>query len=78
LFSRATLNLPNGRRFDVIATGNSRDKPYIQSARLNGKPLRSPLITYQEIEAGGKLEFSMGSTPSRWAAAWRPERMRTP
>jgi predicted alpha-1,2-mannosidase len=78
LFSRATLNLPNGKRFDIVAPGNARDKPYIQSATLNGKPLRSPMITYQQIEAGGKLEFSMGSTPSRWAAAWRPDRIHMP
>ena len=78
LFTRATLNLPNGRRFDIVAPGNAPAKPYIQSATLNGAPLRQPMITYEQIEAGGTLEFQMGSAPSRWAAAWRPARLRAP
>ena len=78
LFTRTTLNLPNGRRFDILAPGNAPRKPYIQSVTLNGEPLRQPMITYAQIEAGGKLEFRMGSAPSRWAAAWRPERSPAP
>ena len=78
LFARATLNLPDGRRFDIVARGNGRGRPYIQSATLNGQPLLEPVITYQQIEAGGKLEFKMGAAPSPWAAAWRPQRMSAP
>jgi putative alpha-1,2-mannosidase len=66
------LNLPNGKRFEISAAHNSADHPYIQSARLNGKPLTAPLITYEQIEAGGKLEFVMGVAPSDWAVAWKP------
>jgi predicted alpha-1,2-mannosidase len=72
LFSRSTLNLPNGKRFEISAANNSAAHPYIQSARLNGKPLALPVITYQQIEAGGKLEFVMGPQPSRWASGWKP------
>ena len=72
LFARTTLNLPNGRRFEISAANNSPDHPYIQSARLNGEPLKAPLITYEQIEAGGQLEFEMGSAPSSWAAGWKP------
>jgi predicted alpha-1,2-mannosidase len=72
LFTRTTLNLPNGRRFEISAANNSTDHPYIQSARLNGRPLAAPLITYEQIEAGGKLEFVMGTAPSNWAAGWKP------
>jgi putative alpha-1,2-mannosidase len=72
LFTRTTLHLPNGKEFEISAAGNSADHPYIHSARLNGKPLKAPLITYEQIEAGGKLEFVMGGTPSDWAAAWVP------
>jgi predicted alpha-1,2-mannosidase len=72
LFARVTLNLPNGKRFEIVAANNAPDHPYIQAARLNGKPLREPLITYRQIEAGGKLEFVMGPQPSGWAEGWRP------
>jgi len=72
LFTRTTLNLPNGKRFEISAANNSADHPYIQSARLNGKPLTAPLITYEQIEAGGKLEFVMGGAPSDWAVGWKP------
>jgi len=72
LFTRTTLHLPNGRQFEISAANNSADHPYIQSARLNGRALNAPLITYQQIESGGKLEFVMGPRPSHWAAGWSP------
>jgi predicted alpha-1,2-mannosidase len=74
LFARATLHLPNGKHFEIAAAGNSPVHPYIQSARLNGKPLTEPVLTHAQIQAGGKLEFVMGPTPSGWAKGWRPER----
>ena len=73
LFTRATLNLPNGKIFRISAPNNSAENIYIQSANLNAKPLRVPMITYADIEAGGELEFVMGPRPSHWAADWRPE-----
>jgi predicted alpha-1,2-mannosidase len=71
LYASATLNLPNGKRFSVKAANNSDANPYIQSATLNGKRLDAPLVTYQQIVAGGELSFVMGPKPSRWAAGWR-------
>jgi len=72
LFTRTILHLPNGKHFEISAANNSADHPYIQSARLNGRPLAQPFITHQQIESGGKLEFTMGPRPSRWAADWVP------
>ena len=71
LYASAALNLPNGRRFSVKAANNSEANPYIQSATLNGKPLDTPIVTYEQIVAGGELAFVMGPTPSRWASGWR-------
>ena len=71
LFTKLTLTLPGGRRFTVSAPHNSPANLYIQAARLNGKPLDSPVVTYTQISAGGVLEFDMGPTPSTWASAWR-------
>jgi predicted alpha-1,2-mannosidase len=74
LFARATLHLPNGKHFEISAAGNAPDHPYIQTARLNGKPLAGPVLTHTQILAGGKLEFVMGPAPSGWAKDWRPPR----
>jgi|GEM_PF-2647580 len=40
---------------------------YVQSATLNGKPLNRCWITYQEITAGGTLDFVLGASPNK---AW--------
>jgi predicted alpha-1,2-mannosidase len=77
LFTRTTLRLPNGRQFQITAANNTATRPYIQAARLNGKPLTAPVITYQQIEAGGSLEFVMGEKPSQWASRWTPKMRET-
>ncbi len=76
LFARVTLNLPNGKTFEISAPNNGAHNVYIQSARLNGRRLDAPAITYAQIEAGGRLEFAMGPKPSTWAAGWHPRPIR--
>jgi predicted alpha-1,2-mannosidase len=71
LFPRAVLHLAGGKSFVVNAAHASESNIYIQSARLNGKPLTVPVISYRDIVAGGTLEFVMGPKPSTWGAAWR-------
>ena len=71
LFTKLTLALQGGRRFVISAPRNAPNNLYIQSARLNGSPIDIPIVTYQQIEAGGVLEFDMGPTPSSWGSAWR-------
>ncbi|HEX4021513.1 MAG TPA: GH92 family glycosyl hydrolase [Acidobacteriaceae bacterium] len=70
LFRRATLRLANGKRFTISAENNSATNLYIQSATLNGKPLTAPVLRYDEIVAGGLLQFVMGPAPSHWGADW--------
>jgi predicted alpha-1,2-mannosidase len=76
LFDRVTLHLDpdyyGGHTFAIEAHGNSEKNVYIQSARLNGKPLQRAWIYHSEIVAGGKLEFEMGPNPNTsWAS--RPQ-----
>lgn len=66
------LTLENGKTFSVDAADNSEENVYIQSATLNGKPLDIPVITWEQIQAGGTLHFLMGPKPSKWGSAWRP------
>ena len=67
-----SLALANGRIFSVEATNNSAENVYIQSATLNGKTLDIPVITWEQIQAGGILHFVMGPKPSQWGSQWRP------
>lgn len=66
---RATLNLPNGRHFTVIADGLDDRHAYIGAATLDGKPLARAWISHEEIMAGGELRFRMQATPDKdWAS----------
>lgn len=60
---KATLNVGGGKNFTVIAHNNSMENIYIQDVKLNGKPHAGTSITYDQIKAGGTLEFTMGATP---------------
>ncbi|MGA2258813.1 MAG: GH92 family glycosyl hydrolase, partial [Thermoguttaceae bacterium] len=74
LFSKVSVRLDpkyGGRgTFTVIAHNNSARNPYIQSAKLNGKPLERAWLYYREIVAGATLELVMGPEPNQtWGAA---------
>jgi putative alpha-1,2-mannosidase len=47
LFTKLTLQLAGNKGFVISAPANSADNPHIQSVRLNGRPLDTPLITYR-------------------------------
>lgn len=57
LFERIVLNLPDGKIFEIEAKGVSAKNYYIESWKLNGETLSAPFITWDQINAGGKLEF---------------------
>jgi predicted alpha-1,2-mannosidase len=68
LFDKITIKLDqayfSGKEFVIVAHNNSKENKYIQSIKLNGKRLKSPRIYFDQIVAGGKLEFEMGPEPS--------------
>jgi predicted alpha-1,2-mannosidase len=67
---RATLNLPNGKRFSVVAEHLDAAHPYVGAVTLDGKPLERSFIRHQDIMAGGELRFTMQATPNKtWATA---------
>jgi putative alpha-1,2-mannosidase len=72
MYEEISLRLANGKTFRVQANNNSEENVYIQSAMLNGKPLEIPVITWEQIQAGGILQFVMGEKPSEWGSKWRP------
>lgn len=65
LFEEVNINLENGRVFTIRARNSSRENKYVQSARLNGKPLSGPWFTHDELMAGAVIELEMGPKPNR-------------
>jgi len=65
VFEKVTIDLPNGKTFQVIANKSSVQNKYIQSARFDGKVLDTPWFTHQQLVAGGKLELEMGPMPNK-------------
>lgn len=60
---KAVVNVGDGKTFTVVAKNNTPENIYVQSASLNGVVLDRTYVTYEEIMAGGTLEFVMGSQP---------------
>jgi predicted alpha-1,2-mannosidase len=63
VFPEAKMHLANGKTFEIVAHGASRDNKYIQSATLNGKALDKPFLSHEDLMAGGRLVLEMGSEP---------------
>lgn len=69
-FPKATIDLGEGRRLVIRASGASPANGYVQSARLGGRPLSRAWVTHDELLAAGEISFVMGPRPNvRWAAA---------
>lgn len=67
LFENTTINLEDGKKFEISAENLSDINKYIASATWNGKPLKRSFIYHSEIIEGGKLVFKMTDKPSDWA-----------
>ena len=67
VFNKVEINLDSqyypGNAFTIKAKNNSPEHVYIQSMKLNGKPLDRFWITHDEIVSGGVLELEMGAEP---------------
>ncbi|GAB7051039.1 GH92 family glycosyl hydrolase [Catenuloplanes indicus JCM 9534] len=67
LFTKATINLENGKKVVIRAPGNSRSTVYVQSLKVNGKAWNQTHLPHSVLANGATLDFTMGATPSRWA-----------
>jgi len=71
IVEKATLRLDPkfypGGAFIIIAHHASRQNCYVQSAKLNGRPLDHAWLTQAEIAQGGTLELEMDIQPNK---AW--------
>ena len=64
----ATLDLPNGKKFEIHCENSSVSNYYIQSATMDGQPYAKSFIRYKDLQKGGVLGFVMGDSPQEdWA-----------
>lgn len=67
LFDKITIRLDDryykGKEFVIEARNNSKQNDYVQSMRLNGKPLTVTRLPFSEIVQGGQLILEMGNQP---------------
>lgn len=59
------LALPNGKTFEIKASGVNDQKRYVQSVKLNGELYSKLYITHNDILNGGTLEFVMSASPNK-------------
>ena len=68
LFDKVTINLDNGKQFQIIAKNNKTNHPYIQSVTLNDEQYQKSILKHENILNGSKLVFNMGKVPNKgWA-----------
>ena len=69
-FEKMTVKFENGKNLQILAKNLSRENRFIESVKLNGKPLSRSYLYYDEIVNGGKLEFTMTEKRNTaWATA---------
>lgn len=64
LFDKASIQLGNGKKLVIQTKNNTADNVYVQSAKLNGKPLNNCWLYRDELMKGGNLELVMGKQPN--------------
>jgi hypothetical protein len=65
LFDKVTINLENGKRFELVAKNNNSDNPYIQSVALNAEPYSKSILNHVDIMNGSTMEITMGEQPNK-------------
>ena len=69
MFEKQTIQLSNGKTFQIVCRNYSSENKFIQSAKLNGAAWNKSWFTHEELMKGGKLEFVMGKQPNKeWAS----------
>ncbi|SHF91873.1 alpha-1,2-mannosidase, putative [Mariniphaga anaerophila] len=69
-FERTTIDLGDGKVFEIIANNLSEKNKYIQSATLNGEDLNKPWFYHSDIMNGGILKLEMGPKANKiWGSS---------
>ena len=65
LFSKATLNLADGKKVEIVAKDNSKENVYVKNLKVNGKNYTQNYLDISSIKKGMKLEFQMDDKPNK-------------
>ncbi len=64
VFDRVSIRLHNGKTFSVICRNNSKENKYIQSIKLDGRPLDRVWFKHSDLVNGGIIDLQMGNKPN--------------
>ena len=65
LFDKATIHLPDGKKFTVEAVNNSSENIYILQVELNGQKFSKGTMWHKDILNGGLLKIVMRNKPKK-------------
>ncbi len=72
-FSKVVIHLHDpypGNTFTMETSPHPGSSPYIQAVTMNGHDYKPNWISFQDIRAGGVLQFALGSEPNKaWGSA---------
>lgn len=69
LFDKTTMQLPAGKKLQIVCKKKSADDVYIKQVKLNGKTYSKNFITYTDLMKGGVLEIELQQNPGAWGAS---------
>lgn len=59
MIDQASIQLENGKTFEIRVQNNSPKHPYVAQMKLNGEVLKQPFFDHATLMNGGILEFEM-------------------
>jgi len=68
MFPKITLTRATGQRITITAPGASSSVKYVNSLKVNGKPSTKPWLPESFAVNGGRLDFTLGTSPTSWGS----------
>jgi hypothetical protein len=68
MFPKITLTRATGQRITITAPGASSSVKYVNSLKMNGKSSTKPWLPESFAVNGGRLDFSLGTSPTSWGS----------
>jgi predicted alpha-1,2-mannosidase len=69
VLSLGTIGARQGGTLTIDAPGTSAARPYVASARIDGRAVRRTWLTRAAVARGGRLAFTVSAHPTRWGTA---------
>ena len=76
----ARVRLTEGRALTIEAPDAGRDRPYIASVTIDGRPWTSTFVPHEVVAAGATIRFDLSAEPQAWGtdAAAQPPSLTPP